>query len=124
MSTLMIPLMIAGGFDGVEPFARTPVEIIASDGRRVTVREAARMIGSSSSHVFYIMHGERKAHRLRAKMRELGLKFKEGKWVNRESEENFRSPLPDARVCAGSSRPCESARHGAAGEADEGREVR
>ena len=77
MTTLMIPLMIAEGFDGVEPFTRTSVEIIAADGSRVSVREAARMMGSSSSHVFYIMHGERKSHRLRAKMRELGLKFKE-----------------------------------------------
>ena len=48
-------------------------------------------------------------------------KWKEAQWVKRESEENFRSPLPDARVCAGSSRPWDSARHVAAGEADEGR---
>ena len=51
-------------------------------------------------------------------------KWTEAQWVKRESEENFRSPLPDACVCAGSSRPCESARHGAAGEADDGRAVR
>ena len=48
-------------------------------------------------------------------------KWKEAQWVKRESEESFRSSLPDARVCAGSSRPWDSARHGAAGEADEGR---
>lgn len=79
MIGMLIPLMIVGGFDGVEPFTRTPVEIIDSDGRRVSVREAARMMGSSSSHVFYMMHGERKSNRLRAKMRDLGLTFAEGK---------------------------------------------
>lgn len=79
MEMMMIPLMIAAGFDGVEPFTRRPVEIIDSDGRHVSVREAARMMGSSSSHVFYMMHGERKSARFAAKMRNLGLKFKEGK---------------------------------------------
>ena len=68
--------------------------------RLVGIREAARLTGCSVAHVWYIRRGEREIARLtgyspahvcyasrgmrisrplRAKMRELGLKFKEGK---------------------------------------------
>jgi len=47
--------------------------------RPVGIREAARLTGCSVAHVWYIRHGERKSARFAAKMRELGLKFEEGK---------------------------------------------
>lgn len=47
--------------------------------RPVGIREAARLTGCSVAHVWYIRHGERKSARFAAKMRELGIKFKEGK---------------------------------------------
>jgi len=47
--------------------------------RPVGIREAARLTGCSVAHVWYIRHGERKSARFAAKMRNLGLKFKEGK---------------------------------------------
>ena len=46
--------------------------------RMVGVREAARLTGCSPSYVWYIRHGQRKSARFERKMRELGLKFKEG----------------------------------------------
>lgn len=47
--------------------------------RPVGIREAARLTGSSPAHVWYICHGQRKSARFDRKMRELGLKFREGK---------------------------------------------
>lgn len=43
------------------------------------VREIARLCGYSPSHVCRVRQGARISRPLRAKMREAGLKFKEGK---------------------------------------------
>lgn len=43
------------------------------------VREIARLTGYSPAHVYYTKEGLRISRPLRTKMRELGLKFKEGK---------------------------------------------
>lgn len=47
--------------------------------RAAGVREIARLTGYSPAHVCYTARGLRISRPLRAKMRELGLKFKEGK---------------------------------------------
>ncbi len=47
--------------------------------RAAGVREIARLTGYSPAHVCYASRGMRISRPLRAKMRELGLKFKEGK---------------------------------------------
>ena len=73
MLSMMIPLMIVGGFDGVEP--QTTFEVFDRDGRAVGVRELARQTRTSVSHVFYILHGQRKSARFERKMRDLGLTF-------------------------------------------------
>ena len=79
---MMIPLMIAGGFDGVEPLrpSAPPREILATAQddklRESGVREIARQTGYSPCYVCIVRQGKRKARPLRAKMRELGLKFK------------------------------------------------
>ena len=65
MAMMMIPLMIAGGFDGVEPLKEAKVE----DG---SYRALARVLGRSPSHICRVMHGERKSARLECRMRELG----------------------------------------------------
>ena len=65
MAMMMIPLMIAGGFDGVEPLKEAKVE----DG---SYRALARELGRSPSHICRVMHGERKSARLECRMRELG----------------------------------------------------
>lgn len=46
--------------------------------RAAGVREIARLTGYSPAHVCYAARGLRISRPLRAKMRELGLKFKEG----------------------------------------------
>lgn len=79
MSPLMIPLMIAEGFDGVEPYEPVKYEVVAPDGHLVGVRELARLTGYSPAHVCYMRRGLRISRPLRAKMAKLGLKFKEGK---------------------------------------------
>lgn len=76
-ASIVIPLMIAGGFDGVEP--QGTCEIVARDGRVVGVREVARLTGYSPAHICYLRHGRRTSARFERKMRELGLKFQEGK---------------------------------------------
>ena len=45
--------------------------------RMAGVREIARLTGYSPAHVCYARRGLRMSRPLRAKMRELGLKFKE-----------------------------------------------
>ena len=45
--------------------------------RAAGVREIARLTGYSPTYVCITRQGQRKARPLRAKMRELGLKFKE-----------------------------------------------
>lgn len=47
--------------------------------RACGVREIARLTGYSPSHVSYVARGMRISRPLRAKMRELGIKFKGGK---------------------------------------------
>ena len=47
--------------------------------REAGVREVARLTGYSPCYVCIVRQGQRKARPLRAKMRELGLKFKEVK---------------------------------------------
>ena len=47
--------------------------------RATGVREIARLTSYSPSYVCIVRQGQRKARPLRAKMRDLGLKFKEGK---------------------------------------------
>ena len=124
MAMVMIPLMIAGGFDGVEPprCTRRTCAAFAGPVHRTTelrglgaaargtsesnapaarscgasmekdtmktrnpkaraagVREIARLTGYSPAHVSYASRGMRISRPLRAKMRELGLKFKEVK---------------------------------------------
>ena len=79
MIAMMIPLMIAGGFDGVEPFKLPTFDIGNANGRTVGVREASRLTGYSVAHISYIRHGQRKSARFERKMRDLGLKFEEGK---------------------------------------------
>lgn len=79
MVTMLVPLMIAGGFDGVEPYEPVKYEVVAADGHTVGVRELARLTGYSPAHVCYTRKGLRISRPLRAKMAKLGLKFKEGK---------------------------------------------
>ena len=45
--------------------------------RACGIREIARLTGYSPAHVFYTAKGVRISRPLRAKMRELGIKFKE-----------------------------------------------
>ena len=73
MAMMMIPLMIVGGFDGVEP--QTTFEVYDRNGRAVGIREAARLTNCSPTHVWFIRHGQRKSARFERKMRELGLTF-------------------------------------------------
>lgn len=73
IASVMIPLMIVGGFDGVEP--QTTFEVYDRNGRAVGVRELARLTNMSPAHVCYIRHGQRKSARFERKMRELGLTF-------------------------------------------------
>ena len=47
--------------------------------RAAGVREVARLTGYSPCYVCIVRQGQRKARPLRAKMLDLGLKFKEGK---------------------------------------------
>lgn len=42
------------------------------------VREIARLTGYSPAHVFYTSRGQRISRPLRAKMHELGLRFRKG----------------------------------------------
>ena len=82
MVWVLIPLMIAGGFDGVEPLRPSaPPRVILATAqddklREAGVREIARLTGYSNCYVCITRQGQRKARPLRAKMRELGLKFK------------------------------------------------
>lgn len=52
MAMMMIPLMIAGGFDGVEPLKEAKVE----DG---SYRALARVLHRSPSHICRVINGER-----------------------------------------------------------------
>ena len=53
--------------------------VTKTEMRAAGVREIARLTGYSPAHVYYTKEGLRISRPLRAKMRELGLKFKEGK---------------------------------------------
>ena len=90
MTTLMIPLMIAGGFDGVEPPRCTRRTCAAFTGpvhRTTEIRglgAAARKCGCSHTHLRKVLEGERKPSAdLERRMLRLGLKpgelAKEGK---------------------------------------------
>ena len=84
-----LPIRLPSGFDGVEPYLpthRRPPRLCASALiqnlhrlRAAGVREIARLTGYSPAHVCYARRGLRISRPLRAKMRELGLKFEEGK---------------------------------------------
>ena len=49
IAPVMIPLMIVGGFDGVEP--QMTFKVCDRHGRAVGVREAARLTNMSPAHV-------------------------------------------------------------------------
>lgn len=79
-ATMMIPLMIAGGFDGAEPLrdSATPRETLAAQPHQTACRkaklekieqvrvvyrgltQAARLLGCSRPHLSYVLHGQRK----------------------------------------------------------------
>ena len=78
--SLMIPLMIAGGFDGVEPPRCTRRTCAAFTGpvhRTTELRglgAAARRCGVLHTHLRKVLEGERKpSAELASKMRRLGL---------------------------------------------------
>ena len=89
MAMMMIPLMIAGGFDGVEPprCTRRTCAAFAEPVHRTTelrgLGAAARRCGVSHTHLRKVLQGERKpSAELAAKMKKLGLaagQMKEGK---------------------------------------------
>lgn len=80
MAMVMIPLMIAGGFDGVEPprCTRRTCAAFAGPVHRTTelrgLGAAARRCGVSHTHLRKVLEGERKpSEELASKMRRLGL---------------------------------------------------
>ena len=84
MVSLLIPLMIAGGFDGVEPLrpSAPPREILAAQPRQTVCRStelrglgaAARRCGVSHTHLRKVLQGERvPSAALARKMSRLGL---------------------------------------------------
>lgn len=90
LELMMIPLMIASGFDGVEPPRCTRRTCAAFTGpihRTTEIRglgAAARKCGCSHTHLRKVLEGERKPSAdLERRMRRLGLKpgelKKEGK---------------------------------------------
>ena len=70
MAMMMIPLMIAGGFDGVEPLKEAKVE----DG---SYRALARELHRSPSHICRVLRGERQSMRLAKLLKKRGIKVKE-----------------------------------------------
>lgn len=72
LAMMMIPLMIAGGFDGVEPLQEAKVE----DG---SYRALARELHRSPSHICRVLRGERQSMRLAKLLKKRGIKVKEGK---------------------------------------------
>jgi len=96
MVSLLIPLMIAGGFDGVEPLrdSAAPREILAAQPRQTACRkakpvlkketrtqvvyrgltQAARLLGCSRPHLSYVLHGQRKpSQKLARGLRRMGI---------------------------------------------------
>ena len=75
MVSLLIPLMIAGGFDGVEPLrdSATPRETLAAQPRqkvrRMSYRAASKVLGVDVGHLWRVVHGERVSKRLCARLR-------------------------------------------------------
>ena len=56
LASAMIPLMIAGGFDGVEP--KREVVYNYTEG---SYRALARVLHRSPSHIYRVMKGERES---------------------------------------------------------------
>ena len=85
MVSLLIPLMIAGGFDGVEPLrpSAPPRETLAASCGLIRVIESrraygvastARRLGIHPSQLTYILHGQRKPNdALRRRLARLGI---------------------------------------------------
>lgn len=69
----LIPLMIAGGFDGVEPMIRIALE--PTNGRRMSYRAAASLLGVDVGHLWRVVHGERVSKRLSARLRAENIKL-------------------------------------------------
>ena len=71
MVSLLIPLMIAGGFDGVEPLrdSATPRETWGAQPRRMSYRAASKVLGVDVGHLWRVVHGERVSKRLCARLR-------------------------------------------------------
>ena len=65
MVSLLIPLMIAGGFDGVEPLEPLP----NVPPRRMSYRAASKVLGVDVGHLWRVVHGERVSKRLCARLR-------------------------------------------------------
>ena len=82
---LVMPLMLPGGFDGVEPYSASPRLCVRNTtGARNTsttgmpgVRALARELGRSPSHVCRVLRGERQSKRLMARIRAAGIKVEE-----------------------------------------------
>ena len=91
MVSLLIPLMIAGGFDGVEPLraSATPREILAAQPTRkakrseIVIRRKPRMsglsaaaarLGVSRTHLREVINGNRQSKHLMARLAKAGVK--------------------------------------------------
>ena len=69
----LIPLMIAGGFDGVEPMIR--IALAPTNGSRMSYAAAARVLGVDVGHLWRVVHGERESKRLCARLRAENIKL-------------------------------------------------
>lgn len=95
MVSLLIPLMIAGGFDGVEPLrdSATPRETLAAQLRQTACRKAKRSeivirrkprmsglsaaaarLGVSRTHLREVINGNRQSKHLMARLAKAGVK--------------------------------------------------
>jgi len=75
MVSLLIPLMIAGGFDGVEPLrpSAPPRETLAAQPLRMSYRAAAKVLGVDVGHLWRVVHGKRVSARLTAELKRRGI---------------------------------------------------
>ena len=67
---LIMPLMLPGGFDGVEPLKEDAHNFIPG-----SCRALAKVLGRSPSHICRVMRGERVSRRLAAQLRRCGVKI-------------------------------------------------
>ena len=95
MVSMLIPLMIAGGFDGVEPLrpSAPPREILAAQPRQTACRKAKRSeivirrkprmsglsaaaarLGVSRTHLREVINGNRQSKHLMARLAKAGVK--------------------------------------------------